>query len=225
MTKGITSLGKLAELYKAGGLLKIGAHALGSIKGTLTRTASLIRGGGEGIRAINVAFKGSSRLEGGTIPFRELSPKAKQLVKALQDGHTGIRPGEVGISHLSELQKFQGVEHAIVQGPAGDLRLFKGTVRSSRIPDDLAERGYKFTVHTHPEDRIPGPPTDLERMRNIANSMRFDLDSKLSTHLEAVISRDGNVRFFDHNGIRELPQGTYPEGGPINSQGFVVPVP
>jgi hypothetical protein len=79
MTKGLTSLGKLAELYKAGGLLKIGAHALGSVKSALTRTASLIRSGGEGIRAINVAFKGSSRLEGGTIPFPGAVPEGQAV--------------------------------------------------------------------------------------------------------------------------------------------------
>jgi len=62
-------------------------------------------------------------------------------------------------------------------------------------------------------------------MSGVANSMRFDLDTKVSRHLEAVVSRDGNVTFFDHNGIREVPQGEYPPGGPINDLGFVVPVP
>jgi hypothetical protein len=225
MTKGLTSLGKLAELYKAGGLLKIGAHALGSVKGALKNMATLIRDGGEGLRAITVPFKGGDRLPGGTIPFRDLSPKAKQLVKALQDGHIEIRPGEVNVQHLAELQKFAGVEHAIVQGPGGELRLFRGTDVGSSIPGDLRGKGYKFTVHTHPEDRIPGPPTDIERAQGMRNSMQFDLDNKMSKHLEAVVSRDGNVTFFDNNGIRELPQGVYPPGGPMNDRGYVVRVP
>ncbi|MET9223818.1 putative T7SS-secreted protein [Streptomyces sp. NPDC088197] len=225
MTKGLTSLGKLAELYKAGGLLKIGAHALGSAKGALKNMASLIRDGGEGLRAITVAFKGGDRLPGGTIPFRDLSPKAKQLVKALEDGHIQIRPAEVNVTHLAELQKFAGVEHAIVQGPGGELRLFRGTEIGSSIPKDLRGRGYKFTVHTHPEDRIPGPPTDIERARGMRNSMQFDLDNKASRHVEAVVSRDGNVTFFDHNGIIDVPQGQYPPGGPMNDRGYVVRVP
>ncbi|MEW2522480.1 WXG100 family type VII secretion target [Actinacidiphila alni] len=43
MTKGITSLGKLAELYKAGGLLKIGAHAFESARSGLKGIAESMR--------------------------------------------------------------------------------------------------------------------------------------------------------------------------------------
>lgn len=43
MTKGLTSLGKLSELYKAGGLLKIGAHAVESARGGLKGIAASLR--------------------------------------------------------------------------------------------------------------------------------------------------------------------------------------
>lgn len=126
---------------------------------------------------------------------------------------------------MAELQKFHGVEHAVVQNPAGELRLFQGTEYTTRVPDELADDGYKFIAHTHPEDRIPGPPDELEAARNTRNSMTRDLDNKMSPHMEVVISRDGNLRFFDNNGVLELPQGTYPPGGPISDRGGLVPVP
>jgi hypothetical protein len=225
MTKGLTSLGKLSELYKAGGLLRIGAHTVESARGALTKTASLIRDGGEGLRAINVAFKGSSRMPGGKIPFRELSPKAKQLAKALRNGPVEIHPGKVGISHLAELQKYSGYEHAVIQNPEGKIYLFRGDATSSKIPDEMLEKDYRFTVHTHPESRLPGPPDRMESLRGVSNSMTTDLANKTSRHLEAVVSRDGQVRYFDNTGIRDFPPGTFPPGGPFNDRGYVVRSP
>ncbi|MFC7257754.1 hypothetical protein [Streptomyces lutosisoli] len=58
---------------------------------------------------------------------------------------------------MAELQKLHGVEHAVVQNAAGELRLFQGTEITTRIPDELAGDGYKFVAHTHPEDRIYTP--------------------------------------------------------------------
>ncbi|NEA55216.1 hypothetical protein G3I60_13920 [Streptomyces sp. SID13666] len=55
MTKGLTSLGKLKELWKAGGLLKIGAHALGSIKNGLQGIANGVRAAAAGLRGGKVA--------------------------------------------------------------------------------------------------------------------------------------------------------------------------
>jgi len=222
-TKGFTSLAKLGKLWKAGGLRSLGSAFMKGIGGGLLKKAMQLRSG-EGLRAISRPFKGSTRLFGGTIPYRALSPKARQLAKSLSRGPVRISPNEVNISHMAELQKFHGVEHAVVQNAAGELRLFQGTEITTRIPDELAGDGYKFIAHTHPEDRIPGPPDDMEAARNIKNSMSRDLDNKSTPHTEVVISRDGNLRFFDNNGVLDLPQGTYPSGGPVSDRGGIIPV-
>lgn len=172
-------------------------------------------------------FKANSTLPGGQITFGELSPKAKQLVNALaENAHIPISPGEVSIAHLAELQKFAGVEHAIAQNKNGDLRLFRGGTTRTRIPDDLKGE-YDFIVHTHPEDRMPGPPSQWELYMGTHShdSMDFDLRTKTSSYTEAVVSRDGQVRFFNNEGVFDLPVGVYPKGGPISDRGYVVPVP
>ncbi|MET7390215.1 putative T7SS-secreted protein [Streptomyces sp. NPDC005529] len=223
-TKGFTSLAKMGKLWKAGGLRGLGGAFMKGIGGGLLKQARQLRSG-EGLRAVTRPFKGSSRLFGGTIPYRELSPKARQLAKALTRGPVRIGPNEVSVGHMAELQRFHGVEHAVLQNPAGEMRLFQGTELTTRIPDDLAGDGYKFIAHTHPEDRIPGPPDELEAARGTRNSMTRDLENKRSPHTEVVISRDGNLRFFDDTGVMELPQGTFPPGGPISDRGGLVPVP
>ncbi|MFE3954959.1 ADP-ribosyltransferase [Nocardia sp. NPDC059091] len=179
---------------------------------------------GDDSREMATHYKGNSRMEGGQISFDELSPKAKHLVNALAEAeHIPLRPGEVNADHLAELQQFSGYEHAIVQNKDGDLRLFRGKQTSSKIPEDLA--GYRFILHTHPEDRLPGPPSEHERRLGFnTDSMRTDVENKKSTHIEAVVSRDGQVRFFTDEGVLDLPPGEYPRGGPLNDRGYVVPV-
>ncbi|MET8422574.1 ADP-ribosyltransferase [Nocardia sp. NPDC004860] len=181
---------------------------------------------GEDSREMASHYKSNSRMDGGLITFDELSPKAKHLVNSLAEAeYIPLRPGEVNVGHLTELQQFSGVEHAIVQNAKGDLRLFRGEQSRSRIPDDL--RGeYRFVLHTHPEDRLPGPPSEeeLRLRRTTTNSMRQDLQSKFTPHIEAVVSRDGQVRFFTNKGLLDVPPGEYPAGGPFNDRGFVVPV-
>ncbi|MFE2995137.1 toxin glutamine deamidase domain-containing protein [Nocardia sp. NPDC059246] len=179
---------------------------------------------GDDSREMATHYKGNSRMEGGQISFDELSPKAKHLVNELAEAeHIPLRPGEVNADHLAELQQFSGYEHAIVQNKDGDLRLFRGKQTSSKIPEDLA--GYRFILHTHPEDRLPGPPSEHERRLGFnTDSMRTDVENKKSTHIEAVVSRDGQVRFFTDEGVLDLPPGEYPRGGPLNDRGYVVPV-
>ncbi|MFC9966115.1 hypothetical protein ACFVH4_17955 [Nocardia ignorata] len=171
-------------------------------------------------------YKANSRMPGGEIAFGELSPKAKQLANALATNESvPIRPGEVSISHLAELQKFADNEHAVIQNADGELRLFRGGRVRTVIPPSLAST-YKFILHTHPEDRLPGPPSPEERRLrpDCVNSMHQDLRNKRTPHVEAVVSRDGQVRFFDNEGVFDLPPGHYPRGGPINDRGYVVPV-
>ncbi|WP_405768982.1 putative T7SS-secreted protein [Streptomyces sp. NBC_01538] len=223
-TKGFTSIAKLGKLWKAGGIKALGTGFMKGIGGGLLKKASQIRSG-EGIRSITRPFKGSTRLFGGTIPYRALSPKAKQLARDLSQGPVRIRPNEVHVSHMAELQKFHGVEHAVVQNSVGEMRLFQGEEVTTIIPRELRDEGYKFTVHTHPEDRIPGPPDELEAARGTKNSMSRDLDNKRTPHTEVVISRDGNLRFFDNHGVLDLPQGAYPPGGPVSERGGIIPVP
>ncbi|KAB8162524.1 hypothetical protein FH609_022395 [Streptomyces sp. 3MP-14] len=219
------------------GLLDVAFAALDCIPGFkgLTTAGGLLRGvknlatGGlgdvaAGVRGMANVFKGSSRLPGGQIPFRALSPKARQLARDLQlHGHIPIRTAEVNVSHMAELQRFAGREHAIIQNPAGQLRLFQGTDVTSAIPRDLREQGYDFIAHTHPEDRLPGPPNEMERLRGIGDSMTRDLAYKRSDHVEVVISRDDQLRFFDGNGL--IDPGVIPPNAPVNDRGFIVPVP
>jgi hypothetical protein len=159
--------------------------------------------------------------------YNDLSPKSKSLARALDgNGVADIGPGEVGTKHLAELTRGYNGEVAVIQGPGGDLKLIRGTATATKIPDDLAQQGYKFTVHTHPEDRIPGEFTDLDKARGLRNSMEFDLESRArgtATHTEAVVNRLGDVTHFDHTGILSTTDGSLP-GGPINHLGFVVPV-
>ncbi|WP_059013678.1 WXG100 family type VII secretion target [Streptomyces specialis] len=207
-------------LTTAGGLLVMGRNLVTGARRGLGGMAG-------GVRGMAGAIRGSARMPGGMIPYRALSPKARSLVRRLDaDGHIPIRRGEVNVSHMAELQRFNGVEHAIIQNPAGELRLFRGTERTSSIPSDLRGQGYDFIAHTHPEDRLPGPAlNDVERAMNQPNSMSRDLEYKHSDHTEVVISRDGQLRFFDGDGIMELPPGVYPPNGPVNDLGFIVPVP
>jgi hypothetical protein len=184
---------------------------------------------GGGVRAtLDAARAMSSKVPTmGWKAFRELTPKARNLTRALeQDGVKDIRPGEVGTTHLAELTRYTRGEVAVVQGPAGDLKLIKGQPTITTIPDELLAKGYRFTVHTHPEDRIPGEHTDLDRARGIRNSMTGDLTARANgtaRHIEAVVNRKGEVTYFDHTGILSLG-GTSLPGGPINHLGFVVPV-
>jgi hypothetical protein len=62
MTKGITSLGKLAELYKAGGLLKIGAHALESSRTVISDIARGFRGFGTALTDVSKTFRESDEV-------------------------------------------------------------------------------------------------------------------------------------------------------------------
>ncbi|MRH92888.1 hypothetical protein GFY24_36650 [Nocardia sp. SYP-A9097] len=111
----------------------------------------------------------------------------------------------------------------MVQNTAGELRLLRGSESIITIPESL--RGeYEFTIHTHPEERLPGPASEYETSTAAAtgDSMRLDVLHKVTPHIEAVIGSDGQVRFFDDSEV--LPAGTHPEGGPIDRQGRVVPV-
>jgi len=159
--------------------------------------------------------------------YGPLSPKAKSLSRALdRGGVVDIKPGEVGTSHLAELTRGYEGEVGIVQGPDGDLKLIRGKERAVRIPDDLTARGYKFVVHTHPEDRVPGELTEIDKMRGVRNTMTYDLEQRASgahTHIEAVVNRHGDVTHFDHTGILSTSSSSMP-GGPVNERGFVVPV-
>lgn len=160
----------------------------------------------------------------GSIALEELSREAQQFVLELSTvDHIGVEPGEVSTTHLAELQRYTGVEHAVVQNAAGELRLLRGAESIITIPESL--RGeYEFTVHTHPEERLPGPASEHEISTAAAtgDSMRLDVLHKVTPYIEAVVSSDGQVRFFDDSGV--LPAGTHHEGGPIDSQGRVVPV-
>jgi hypothetical protein len=159
--------------------------------------------------------------------YSELSPTSKSLVRALEkDRVVGLRPGEVGTEHLAELTRYFNGEVAVIQGPAGDLKLLRGEADFTRIPAELWRQDYAFTIHTHPEDRIPGEFTELDKARGLPNGMVHDLSERangIDTHIEAVVNRLGDVTYFDHMGILPAPDG-WLSGGPINHLGLVIPV-
>jgi hypothetical protein len=178
----------------------------------------------DGARAIDRP-KGNHRNPGGEVAYRDLTPKARQLARALDDGPVNIRPGEVLASHLAELQRYHDVEVAVVQNPAGDLKLILGEERRTVIPRELRDQGYQFTVHTHPENGFPGERPDG------ANSMSKDLDNKRTPHVEVVISQTGHATYFQYRG-GERAEIIYPPagaeflpGGPIGRGGFIGRVP
>ncbi|WP_245235142.1 hypothetical protein [Streptomyces violaceorubidus] len=144
-TKGFTSLAKLGKLWKAGGLKALGAGFMKGIGGGLLKKVQQLRSGGR-LRGIYRPFKGSTRPFGGTIPYRVLTPKARQLARYLTKGPVRISPNEVNISHMSELQQFHGVEHAVVQNPAGQMRLFQGDEVTTIVPKELRDEGYKSSL-------------------------------------------------------------------------------
>ena len=175
---------------------------------------------GEGTREVSGPYKPNTQLGALTSKYSELSAKARILARSLARGPVDIKPGEVSTLHLGELQKFHLTEVAIIQGPAGDLKLIAGEAERTVIPEELASQGYKFIAHTHPEDYKPGI-----KIPGLRNSMTKDLNNKKSPHIEVVINRHGEYTFFDNNGILDLPPGTIPRGGPLNPGGFIIPIP
>ncbi|SCE50982.1 hypothetical protein GA0115240_172026 [Streptomyces sp. DvalAA-14] len=104
MTKGLTSLGKLAELYKAGGLLRIGAEGVkGAITG-LKDMAAAIRGLGNGARiivkglpdALRDIVKVAVTPEGIAIPVADFGGVKALMTAASQAGGGGRRTWQVG---------------------------------------------------------------------------------------------------------------------------------
>lgn len=162
--------------------------------------------------------------------YKDLSPKAKSLSRKIdENGVVDIKPGEVNTGHLAELTKSSGTEYGVLQGPSGDLKLIQGEPTRTRIPPDLRSQGYDFVLHTHPEYTKPGVLTDLDKAMGKPNSMTKDLLARAdgsATHTEAVVNLQGDVTYFNHDGILDdPPAGTQLPGSPINSRGFVVPVP
>jgi hypothetical protein len=87
MTKGLTSLGKLAELYKAGGFLKIGAEGVkGAVTG-LKSMAALVRSAGSSMKQLTIPFRDTWRAskEFRTLPLPPAGPGAK-LLEVLGEG-------------------------------------------------------------------------------------------------------------------------------------------
>jgi hypothetical protein len=104
MTKGITSLGKLAELYKAGGLLKIGAEGVkGAITG-LKDMATALRGLRAGTRiiikglpdALRDIVKVAVTPEGIAVPVTDFGGLKALRTAASEAGGDGRRTWEVG---------------------------------------------------------------------------------------------------------------------------------
>ncbi|MDI2128509.1 hypothetical protein [Yinghuangia seranimata] len=184
-----------------------------------------------GDRAINIKAN-NKEFPAGT-SWGDLSPKSKALYRNLLDGrdamqpglHTPVARGEVNVSHLAELQSYAPHEFAIVQNQAGDMRILTGHDTYTNLPPELKADGYKFILHTHPEDTVPGAQSPYGG----PHSMRQDLRSKAkeaSDHVEAVINRNGQYTYFDKNGFVDLPPGSdYHPLGPIDANGHIVPVP
>ncbi|MBY8879309.1 hypothetical protein [Actinacidiphila acidipaludis] len=106
MTKGLTSLGKLAELYKAGGLLKIGAHAVESARAGLRGVALGIRDFTQGMRYWRLPM---------VVAVRDLATAGNTplalTIKGFKDGRPGMkmfRPGDVLMRYMDRIKPVQG---------------------------------------------------------------------------------------------------------------------
>lgn len=217
------------DLFK--GLSAAIARVLRAVAGTLERYISRLRGAdgspGIGLRADAVREMSSREPSMDPRAYKKLSPKARHLARKLAEGGgvLDVRPGEVHTRHLAEMTRGFEREYAIIQGPGGDLKLIRGDEYQTVIPTGLFDRGYRFVVYSHPEDRIPGDFTELDKIRGRRNSMEGDLSGRArgqSTHIEAVVNKHGQVTYFDHTGILSLG-GEPMENGPVNYLGFVVP--
>ncbi|MGP3926171.1 hypothetical protein ACTWQC_24200, partial [Streptomyces sp. 8N616] len=83
--KGITSLAKLNELRKAGGMLKIGSHALTSLRSGMANMASLVRAGGRGTRTILQTGGELRRVRGDADFFSDWADEAYDMIRASDD--------------------------------------------------------------------------------------------------------------------------------------------
>ncbi|MYS24961.1 MULTISPECIES: putative T7SS-secreted protein [unclassified Streptomyces] len=126
MTKGLTSLGKLAELYKAGGLLRIGAEGVkGAITG-LKNLAGLIRSAGSGLKQLTILFRDAWRAgkEFKTLPLPPAGSGAK-LLEVLDESRitrkdgliTKIdgRPVSTYLKHVTDM-RVQSYKDLIAEG-------------------------------------------------------------------------------------------------------------
>jgi hypothetical protein len=160
-------------------------------------------------------------------PYGRLSLQSQSFVWDLQEnGVTDLASGDVGVTHLAELTSYFGGEVAVLQGPEGDLKLLKGKAEQVSVPQELLDKRYRFIVHTHPVNHVPGELTQAEKAAKVRSDMYHDLEVRATgtqTHVEAVVNRYGDVTYFDRSGILPAPAGWVP-GGPIDHAGLVVPV-
>ncbi|TQM01221.1 hypothetical protein FB559_6969 [Actinoallomurus bryophytorum] len=160
-------------------------------------------------------------------PYGRLSLQSQSFVWDLEEnGVTDLASGELGVTHLGELTSYFGGEVGVIQGPEGDLKLLKGGAERVWIPQELVDKGYRFIVHTHPVNHVPGELTQAERAAMVPSDMESDLEFRAAsteTHVEAVVNKFGDVTYFDRLGILPAPAGWVP-GGPVDHAGLVVPV-
>jgi len=149
MTKGLTSLGKLRELYKAGGLLKIGAHAVESAR-------SGLKGLAEGIRAIRSGAPDLTGLMGTRRFWRELRSTESEIPAPptrlpdsetlsgdavyFSDHSTAIDYDRRTLNNFDHVDPIPGYHDVVVHGRDQGVA----------VPGRVNEAGREFPVEMHP---------------------------------------------------------------------------
>ena len=125
------------------------------------------------------------------------------------------------MQHLADITSHVEKELGILQNADGDLKLILGKGTKTSLPKWLEKQGYDFVLHTHPEPSMPGV-RDLSGRHSMAGDLLKKADEG-THHVEAVVSQNGDVRFFDHNGFVDPPEGKkYVPSGPVNDWGHIV---
>jgi uncharacterized Zn-binding protein involved in type VI secretion len=135
-----------------------------------------------------------------------LSPWAESVADSLPTGgRVPIR--EVNAAELAAMTRTTGDEFAVVVDEAGQLQLVRGT------PEDVPlQAGDHLLVHTHPPGDIASP-SNADLSNAAFNQQHYGWD-----HPQAVIGPDGNVRYYDQNGIINNPNSAMV---PVDSNGNI----
>lgn len=139
----------------------------------------------EGKRQQNESTQTS--LDGHTVKLdiRDVSPEGRHVIRQLEKNGS-VRVSEISPEALVEASKWFGKEVAVVQSPAGKLRIVLGEVDG--ILTRQIKPGEVFVVHTHPV------------MTTDKSHFKTDLQNA-GVHTEAVIDWNGQVTYFNKGGI------------------------
>ena len=136
------------------------------------------------------------------------SPQAQNIARNFGPGDR-ILINSINAGELRAITEMTGRECAVVVNQNGKLTLVMGTA------DHVAlEAGDHLLVHTHPPGVVAYPSGTNGDLGNAAyNQSTYGWD-----HPQAVIGQDGNIRYYDQNGVIQNPNSQYL---PISNDGTI----